>query len=109
MNKKFLIEILLLLILGGLTSLSLPPLNYFFVNFFTLSFFFIFLFKKLNDQKNGKFFFLHTPLGEHLFHSKSASSNYLKHKNSWEAVIRHHIFNVQKFNNDKEKVNEFTI
>ena len=59
MNKKFLIEILLLLILGGLTSLSLPPLNYFFVNFFTLSFFFIFLFKKLNDQKNGKIFFLY--------------------------------------------------
>ncbi len=55
------------------------------------------------SKKNGKFFFLHTPLGEHLFHSKSASSNYLKHKNSWEAVIRHHIFNVQKFNNDKEK------
>ncbi len=59
MNKKFLIEILLLLILGGLTSISLPPLNYFFVNFFTLSFLFIFLFKKLNDQKNGKFFFLY--------------------------------------------------
>ena len=59
MNKKFLIEILLLLILGGLTSLSLPPLNYFFINFFTLSFFFIFLFKKLNDQKNGKIFFLY--------------------------------------------------
>ena len=59
MNKKFIIEILLLLILGGLTSLSLPPLNYFFVNFFTLSIFFIFLFKKLNDQKNGKFFFLY--------------------------------------------------
>ena len=59
MNKKFIIEILLLLILGGLTSLSLPPLNYFFVNFFTLSIFFIFLFKKLNDQKNGFFFFLY--------------------------------------------------
>ncbi len=59
MNKKFIIEILLLLILGGLTSLSLPPLNYFFVNFFTFSIFFIFLFKKLNDQKKGKFFFLY--------------------------------------------------
>ncbi len=59
MNKKFLLEILLLLILGGLTSLSLPPLNYFFINFFTLSFFFIFLFKKLDDQKNGNFFFLY--------------------------------------------------
>jgi len=59
LNKKFIIEILLLSILGGLTSLSLPPLNYFFVNFFTLSILFIFLFKKLNDKKNGKFFFLY--------------------------------------------------
>ncbi len=59
MNKKIIIEILLLLILGGLTSLSLPPLNLFFVNFFTLSIFFIFLFKKLNDQKSGFFFFLY--------------------------------------------------
>ncbi len=59
MNKKFIIEILLLLVLGGLTSLSLPPLNLFFVNFFTLSIFFIFLFKKLNDQKSGFFFFLY--------------------------------------------------
>ena len=45
--------------LGGLTSLSLPPLNCFFVNFFTLSILFIFLFKKLDDQNNGKFFFLY--------------------------------------------------
>ncbi len=59
MNKKFIIEILLLIILGGLTSLGLPPLNYFFVNFFTLSIFFIFLFKKLNSQNDGKFFFLY--------------------------------------------------
>ena len=59
MKKKFIIEILLLLTLGGLTSLGLPPLNHFFVNFFTFSILFIFLFKKLNDQKNGKFFFLY--------------------------------------------------
>ena len=38
-----------------LTSLSLPPLNYFFINFFTFSLFFIFLTKKLN-QHNNKFF-----------------------------------------------------
>tara|TARA_B100000963_G_scaffold192583_1_gene167674 strand:- start:1732 stop:3276 length:1545 start_codon:yes stop_codon:yes gene_type:complete len=59
LNKKFIIEILLLLILGGLTSLSLPPFNFFLVNFFTLSIFFIFLFKKLDIQKYGKVFFLY--------------------------------------------------
>ena len=59
MNKKFIIETILLLILGSLTSLSLPPLNLYLINFFTLSIFFIFLFKKLKVQKNRKFFFLY--------------------------------------------------
>ena len=59
MSKKFILEIILLLILGGLTSLSLPPLNFFLINFFTLSVFFIFLFNKLNVKKDRKFFFLY--------------------------------------------------
>ncbi len=42
-----------------LTSLSLPPLNYFIINFFTLSLFFIFLIKKSNQQVNKKFFFIY--------------------------------------------------
>ena len=57
MNKKFFIESLILLILGGLTSLSLPPFNFFFINFFTFSIFFSFLIKKLKFQTNKKFFF----------------------------------------------------
>ena len=57
LNKKFFIESLILLILGGLTSLSLPPFNFFFINFFTFSIFFSFLIKKLKFQTNKKFFF----------------------------------------------------
>jgi len=42
-----------------ITSLSLPPFNYFLLNFFTFTLFFIFLFKKLNHHKKKKYFFLY--------------------------------------------------
>ena len=48
-----------MLLLGALSSLSLPPFNFFLINFFTFSIFFIFLFKKLNTQSYKKFFFLY--------------------------------------------------
>ncbi len=57
MKNFFLFEILLIIILGGLTSLSLPPFNYYLINFFTLSVFFIFLFKQLNKKISKIFFF----------------------------------------------------
>ena len=57
MKKKFLLETFLLFILGGLTSLSLPPLNFFLINFFTLSIFLTFLFKKLDEKNSKKIFF----------------------------------------------------
>ncbi len=41
------------------TSLSLPPFNYFLINFFTFSLFFIFLVKKFNQQKKKRFFFFY--------------------------------------------------
>ena len=59
MKKKIIIEVFLLLILGALSSLSLPPFNFFFINFFTFSIFFIFLFKKLNIQFQKKIFFFY--------------------------------------------------
>ena len=37
--------------LGALTSLSLPPYNYLFINFFTLGLFFIFIFQKKKFAK----------------------------------------------------------
>ena len=57
MKKNFLFEALLLLILGGFTSLSLPPFNLFLINFFTFSIFFGFLFKRLNQPKNNFFYY----------------------------------------------------
>ena len=59
MDKKFYIELIFLIILGMVTSLSLPPFNYLIVNFLTFTSFFIFLIKKSNKKKNTKlsFFF----------------------------------------------------
>ena len=59
MSKKFYIESLILILLGCLTSLSLPPFNYLIVNFFTLSLFFIFLVKKSETIQNKKIFFFY--------------------------------------------------
>ena len=59
MNKKFYIELIFLIFLGALTSLSLPPFNYFLINFLTFSLFYVFLIKKLKFKKNKKIFFLY--------------------------------------------------
>ncbi len=50
---------MLLIFLGALTSLSLPPFNYIIINFFTFSLFYIFLVKKLKTNENKKIFFLY--------------------------------------------------
>ena len=42
----------MLIILGLATSLSLPPFNYFLLNFFTFPLFYLFLLKKLDSEKN---------------------------------------------------------
>ena len=57
LKKKFFFETLYLLVLGGLSSLSLPPFNFFFINFLTFSAFFIFFFKKLKQKKIIFFFY----------------------------------------------------
>ena len=59
MSKKLYIELIFLALLGALTSLSLPPLNYFVINFFTFSLFFYYLIKKSNNLKNKKLFFVY--------------------------------------------------
>ena len=59
MRKKQYIEFLFLITLGMATSLSLPPLNYFIINFLTFSSFFIFLIKKINHNQNTKFSFIY--------------------------------------------------
>tara|TARA_B110000881_G_scaffold184772_1_gene172670 strand:+ start:116 stop:340 length:225 start_codon:yes stop_codon:yes gene_type:complete len=44
--KKNFLNSLYIIFLGALSSYSLPPYNYFIINFFTFSLFFIFIFKK---------------------------------------------------------------
>ena len=59
MIKKIYIEFLFLVLLGALSSLSLPPFNYLVINFFTFTFFFVFLMKKSEPIKANKIFFLY--------------------------------------------------
>ncbi len=59
MKRKFYIELIFLILLGVLTSFSLPPFNYFIINFLTFSLFYIFLVKKVETYENKKIFFLY--------------------------------------------------
>ena len=59
MKKKIYIESIILILLGSLSSLSLPPFNYILINFLTFSFFYIFLIKIFKASKNKKLFFLY--------------------------------------------------
>ena len=59
MNKKLYIEIIFLVFLGALTSLSLPPFNYFIINFLTFVLLFLFLIKKSNKFLNKKLSFVY--------------------------------------------------
>ena len=56
MKSLFNSRYLYLILLGILSSLSLPPFNYFLINFITFSLFFYFLVKQKNDVKKINFF-----------------------------------------------------
>jgi apolipoprotein N-acyltransferase len=55
-KKKFL-NFIYIVFLGAVSSYSLPPYNYFIINFITFSLFFIFLFNKKRERSNNKSFF----------------------------------------------------
>ena len=57
MLKKNFLNTLYIFFLGAISSYSLPPYNYFIINFFTFSLFFIFLFTKKKTNSNNKSFF----------------------------------------------------
>jgi apolipoprotein N-acyltransferase len=57
LKNKIYIEFLLLSILGCLTSLSLPPYNFLFINFITFSLFFIYIFQKKKSASKIQAFF----------------------------------------------------
>ena len=56
MKKNLYIDVVYLLFLGAITSLSLPPFNFLIINFLSFSLFFIFLIKK-KERKQKLFFF----------------------------------------------------
>jgi len=56
LKKKFYFELIFLTILGALTSLSLPPNNFFIINFITFSYFFYFLYQKKKHNNHKKSF-----------------------------------------------------
>ena len=57
MFKKNFLDLLYIFILGAVSSYSLPPYNYFIINFITFSLFFIFLFNKKKElSKNASLF-----------------------------------------------------
>ncbi len=57
MFKKNFLNYLYIIFLGALSAYSLPPYNYFIINFITFSLFFIFIFNKKKRTPNNKFFF----------------------------------------------------
>ena len=57
MFKKNFLNSLYIIFLGAISSYSLPPYNYFIINFITFSLFFIFLFNKKKELSNNKCFF----------------------------------------------------
>ena len=59
MRKKNILDATFLFFLGAVSSLSLPPLNFFLLNFISFSAFFAFLFKRLNLKPGKKFFFFY--------------------------------------------------
>ena len=54
--------------------------------------------------RKAKFKFINEVMGEHLFHHQSQSSNYIWHKQSVMSVVKHHVFEVQDFEENKEKL-----
>ena len=57
MFKKNFLNYLYIIFLGALSSYSLPPYNYFIINFITFSLFFIFIFNKKKRTTSNKSFF----------------------------------------------------
>ena len=57
MLKKNFLNYFYIIFLGAISSYSLPPYNYFIINFITFSLFFIFIFNKKKTTSNNKFFF----------------------------------------------------
>ena len=59
MTKSEKLNFLILFLLGGVSSFSLPPYNFFFINFISFTFLFLFLVEAKNSNKSKLIFFLY--------------------------------------------------
>ena len=59
MTKSEKLNFLILFLLGGISSFSLPPYNFFFINFISFTFLFLFLVEAKNSNKSKLIFFLY--------------------------------------------------
>ena len=59
MTKSEKLNFLILFLLGGVSSFSLPPYNFFFINFISYVFLFLFLVEAKNSNKSNLIFFLY--------------------------------------------------
>ena len=59
MTKSEKLNFLILFLLGGASSFSLPPYNFFFINFISYTFLFLFLVEAKNSNKSNLNFFLY--------------------------------------------------
>ena len=59
MTKSEKLNFLILFLLGGISSFSLPPYNFFFINFLSFTFLFLFLVEAKNSNKSKLIFFLY--------------------------------------------------
>ena len=59
MTKSEKLNFLILFLLGGVSSFSLPPYNFFFINFISYTFLFLFLVEAKNSNKSKLIFFLY--------------------------------------------------
>ena len=59
MFKKNYFNFIYLIFLGAISAFSLPPYNFFIINFITFTLFFIFIFNEKKKMFNNKYFFKH--------------------------------------------------
>ena len=52
-------------------------------------------------KKKATFLFISNVLGTYIIHNQGISQNYQKHMNNFKLLIKHHIFKIQKFENNK--------
>ena len=59
----------------------------------------------LNLARHGaKFYFIHKFLGEYIIHSSNSSCQLVRHHNNLQYLLNDHVYNIQKFNQNPDKL-----